>query len=104
MDQNHRAFNVNGEPRADPAEAEFQHQKSRVLDLLTQLQRDLHLTYLFIGHDLAVIQRMSHDVLVMRDGAAVEYRPAGDLFDDPEQDYTRTLLAAVPPARPRAAV
>ena len=77
---------------------------SRVLDLLTQLQRDLHLTYLFIGHDLAVIQRMSHDVLVMQDGAAVEYRPAGDLFDDPEQDYTRTLLAAVPPARPRAAV
>ncbi len=47
---------------------------------------------------------MSHDVLVMRDGAAVEYRPAGELFDDPEQEYTRALLAAVPPARPRAAV
>jgi peptide/nickel transport system ATP-binding protein len=78
--------------------------QSRVLDLLAQLQRDLHLTYLFIGHDLAVIQRMSHDVLVMRDGAAVEYRPAVELFGDPEQEYTRALLAAVPPSQPRAAV
>jgi ABC-type sugar transport system ATPase subunit len=78
--------------------------QSRVLDLLAQLQRELRLTYLFIGHDLAVIQRMSHDVLVMRDGQAVEYRPAHELFDNPESDYTRTLLAAVPPARPRAAI
>jgi peptide/nickel transport system ATP-binding protein len=75
--------------------------QAKVLDLLAQLQRDLGLTYLFIGHDLAVIQRMSHDVLVMRDGAAVEYRPAADLFSAPEQEYTRALLAAVPPARPR---
>ncbi len=76
--------------------------QSKVLDLLARLQRDLGLTYLFIGHDLAVIQRMSHDVLVMRDGATVEYRPAADLFAAPEQTYTRDLLAAVPPARPRA--
>ena len=91
-------------PAQIPPKRNSSTRSSRVLDLLTQLQRDLHLTYLFIGHDLAVIQRMSHDVLVMQDGAAVEYRPAGDLFDDPEQEYTRTLLAAVPPARPRAAV
>jgi peptide/nickel transport system ATP-binding protein len=78
--------------------------QSHVLDLLADLQRELGLTYLFIGHDLAVIQRVSHDVLVMRDGAAVEYRPAADLFRAPEQEYTRALLAAIPPARPRAAV
>ncbi len=78
--------------------------QSRVLDLLADLQRDLQLTYLFIGHDLAVIQQMSHDVLVMRQGAAVEYRPATELFNSPDQEYTRALLAAVPPARPRAAV
>ncbi len=78
--------------------------QSHVLDLLTDLQRELGLTYLFIGHDLAVIQRMSHDVLVMRDGAAVEYRPAAELFAAPQQEYTRALLAAIPPARPRAAV
>jgi peptide/nickel transport system ATP-binding protein len=78
--------------------------QSRVLDLLADLQSRLGLTYLFIGHDLAVIQQMSHDVLVMQDGAAVEYRPAAQLFAAPEQDYTRALLAAIPPARPRAAV
>ena len=65
--------------------------------------RELRLTYLFIAHDLAVVQRMSHDVLVMRAGKVVEYRPAAELFAAPEHDYTRTLLAAVPPARPRAA-
>ena len=78
--------------------------QARVLDLLTELQRDLDLTYLFIGHDLAVIEQMSHDVLVMRAGAAVEYRPAADLFAAPDDDYTRTLLAAVPPERPATAV
>ncbi|MBX7431556.1 ABC transporter ATP-binding protein [Mycobacterium sp. Y57] len=77
--------------------------QARVLDLLAGLQRDLGLTYLFIGHDLAVIRQVSHDVLVMRDGAVVEYRPAGELFAEPEQEYTRALLAAVPPTRPRAA-
>ncbi|HYZ69519.1 MAG TPA: ABC transporter ATP-binding protein [Mycobacterium sp.] len=78
--------------------------QAHVLDLLAQLQRELGLTYLFIGHDLAVIQQMSHDVLVMRDGEAVEYRPAAELFADPEDEYTRALLAAIPPARPRAVV
>ncbi|BBZ03900.1 ABC transporter ATP-binding protein [Mycolicibacterium chitae] len=77
--------------------------QDRVLDLLADLQRDLGLTYLFIAHDLAVVQRMSHDVLVLRDGRAVEYRPAAELFAHPDADYTRALLAAVPPARPRGA-
>jgi peptide/nickel transport system ATP-binding protein len=76
--------------------------QSRVLELLADLQRDLGLTYLFIAHDLAVVQRVSHDVLVMRAGQAVEYRPAVELFADPEDGYTRALLAAVPPERPRA--
>jgi peptide/nickel transport system ATP-binding protein len=76
--------------------------QARVLDLLGELQRELQLTYLFIGHDLAVIQQMSHDVVVMRDGEVVERRGAAELFAEPEQSYTRALLAAVPPARPRA--
>ncbi|KUH83851.1 MULTISPECIES: ABC transporter ATP-binding protein [unclassified Mycobacterium] len=76
--------------------------QARVLDLLAGLQRDLDLTYLFIAHDLAIVQQVSHDVLVMRDGATVEYRPAAELFASPQDDYTRTLLAAVPPERPRA--
>ena len=59
------------------------------------------LTFLFIGHDLAVIQQVSHDVLVMRAGEAVEHRPAAELFASPREEYTRALLDAVPPARPR---
>ena len=75
--------------------------QARVLDLLATLQRDMGLTYLFIAHDLAVVQQVSHDILVMRNGVAVEYRPAADVFAAPEDEYTRALLAAVPPERPR---
>ena len=78
--------------------------QARVLELLADLQRELGLTYLFIAHDLAVVQRVSHDVLVMRAGAAVEYRPADELFSAPRDEYTRALLEAVPPARPRGVV
>lgn len=46
---------------------------------------------------------MSHEVLVMQQGVAVEYRPAAELFAAPAQEYTRTLMAAIPPERPRAA-
>jgi peptide/nickel transport system ATP-binding protein len=77
--------------------------QDRVLDLLADLQRELGLTYLFIAHDLAVVERMSHDVLVLRAGETVEYRPAAELFAAPEHEYTRALLAAVPAVRPRAA-
>ena len=78
--------------------------QSRVLDLLSQLQHDLGLTYLFIAHDLAVVHRMCHDVAVMRGGEVVEYGPAARLFTAPEHDYTRTLLAAIPPTTPREKV
>ncbi|GAA2726749.1 ABC transporter ATP-binding protein [Cellulomonas aerilata] len=77
--------------------------QARVLELLLRLQAELGLTYLFIAHDLGVVQRMSHDVLVLRGGRTVEHRPAADLFADPREEYTRALLDAVPPVRPRAA-
>jgi peptide/nickel transport system ATP-binding protein len=75
--------------------------QAHVLDLLQRLQREQSLTYLFIAHDLAIVQQMSHDVLVLQHGRAVEYAPAAELFRDPHEEYTRQLLAAVPPSRPR---
>lgn len=76
--------------------------QAKVLDLLRELQGELGLTYLFIAHDLAVVQQMSHDVLVMQKGRAVEHREATELFADPREDYTKMLLAAISPAEPRA--
>lgn len=78
--------------------------QAQVLELLRSLQQELELTYMFIAHDLAIVQQMSHDVLVMQEGVAVEYRPAAELFAAPAQEYTRTLMAAIPPERPRAAL
>lgn len=74
--------------------------QAQVLQLLRELQQELGLTYLFIAHDLAVVQQMSHDVLVLRDGEAVEHRPAAELYAAPEHPYTQALLAAIPPRRP----
>jgi peptide/nickel transport system ATP-binding protein len=77
--------------------------QARVLELLKRLQTELGLTYLFIAHDLAIVQEMSHDVMVLRGGEAVEYKPADELFAAPEHPYTQQLLAAIPPLKPRVA-
>lgn len=76
--------------------------QARVLALLRRLQEEQGMTYLFIAHDLAIVQEMSHDVVVLKDGAVVEAAPADELFAAPQAEYTRMLLAAVPPEAPRA--
>ncbi len=70
--------------------------RARVLDLMLELQETMGLAYLFISHDMAVIERMSHHVAVMRGGKIVETGTRREIFEAPSQEYTRALMAAVP--------
>jgi peptide/nickel transport system ATP-binding protein/oligopeptide transport system ATP-binding protein len=72
--------------------------QAQVVNLLQDLQEELGLTYLFIAHDLAVVQHMSDEVAVMYHGKVVERGSAWQIYEAPEHDYTRRLLAAVPEA------
>jgi len=66
----------------------------QIVDLLRDLQAKHKLAYLFISHDLRVVRALAHKVLVMRAGDIVESGPADQIFDAPETDYTRALMAA----------
>ena len=77
--------------------------QAQILNLLNDLQHQLGLTYLFIGHNLSVVKHVSDYVAVMYLGRIVERGSVSDIFDRPAHPYTRTLLAAVPVPIPRAA-
>jgi microcin C transport system ATP-binding protein len=68
--------------------------QAQVVDLLRGLQKKHDLAYLFISHDLKVVRALANDVLVMRNGKAVEYGTAKDVFANPKTDYTKALMAA----------
>jgi len=65
----------------------------QVLEPLKQLQKEFHLTYVFISHDLKVIKSLCHDIVVMKDGVIVEAGDSNKIFSHPEQDYTKKLIA-----------
>ncbi|MCH2569642.1 MAG: ATP-binding cassette domain-containing protein, partial [Pseudomonadales bacterium] len=68
--------------------------QAQVVDLLRDLQRRYQLAYLFISHDLKVVKALAHELVVMKDGVIVEQGPSEQLFESPETDYTRALMAA----------
>ena len=73
--------------------------QAQILNLLRQLQAELGVSYLFITHNIGVVEYVADDVAVMRRGRIEEYGPASEILGNPRTDYTRTLLAAVPRIR-----
>ncbi len=70
--------------------------QAQILNLLKDLQRDFGIAYLFIAHDLAVVRAVSDTIAVMKRGRIVEYGQADDVYERPQDPYTKALLAAVP--------
>lgn len=73
--------------------------QAQVLNLLADLQSNLGLTYLFITHDLAVVRQIADHVCVMEKGKLVETGSTDDVFESPQEDYTKALLNAIPGAK-----
>ena len=70
--------------------------QAQVLNLLRQLQQRRNLTYLFISHDLSVVKFMSDDMIVMKNGKVMENGNAETIYRNPQSEYTRELLDAIP--------
>ena len=70
--------------------------QAEVVNLLQDLQEQFGLTYLFVAHDLAVVEHVSDHILVMSKGKIVEQGTPAEILGNPQHDYTKTLLAAVP--------
>ena len=76
--------------------------QSQILNLLIKLRDELDLTMIFISHDLAVVRFLADNIAVMNAGKIVEYGPAETVFNDPQDDYTKKLLSAIPRIRQSA--
>ena len=74
--------------------------QAQIVNLMLDLQRELGVAYLFISHDMAVVERVSHRVAVMYLGQIVEIGPRSAVFEGPRHAYTKKLMGAVPVADP----
>ena len=74
--------------------------RAQIINLMLDLQREMGIAFLFISHDMAVVERISHRVAVMYRGRIVEIGPRRAVFENPQHPYTRKLMAAVPVADP----
>ncbi len=74
--------------------------QAQIINLLEDLQRELGLTYLFVAHDLSVVQHICDRVLVMNRGRVVESGTVSDVFERPQENYTKLLLSAIPSPDP----
>ena len=70
--------------------------QASVLNLLNDLQEEYNLTYLFISHDLSVVQYFSDRIMVMNEGRIVETGSANEIFSQPKMEYTKKLIDAIP--------
>lgn len=75
--------------------------QAQILNLLMELKETMHLSYLFISHDLSVIRHVADETVVLYLGKIVERGPTEELFKHPQHPYTQTLLAAIPKIHPR---
>jgi peptide/nickel transport system ATP-binding protein len=76
--------------------------QAQVLNLLQDLQDEYHLSYIFISHDLAVVKYISDRVMVMNEGELIEVADSDEIYRNPQQEYTRRLLASIPRGLQRA--
>ncbi|GHK52960.1 hypothetical protein KPZU09_26960 [Klebsiella pneumoniae] len=78
--------------------------RAQIINLMLDLQREMGIAFLFISHDMAVVERISHRVAVMYRGRIVEIGPRRAVFENPQHPYTRKLMAAVPVADPATVI